>query len=130
MTDDTVMTGTLTFVAPPPGLSPLVDFDLEPLPTADGLYTLRAQAAPDVRLFVVDAPVYLPDYRPEVTQEQLESIGASATSDVRVLVVASIGQSGPSANLMAPILLNVASGEAAQVILDGDDWPLRAPLGS
>lgn len=124
------MSGTVTFIAPPPGLSPLVDFDLEPVDDADGLYTLRAHRAPDIRLFVIDAPVYLPDYNPEVSVEQLESIGAAETSDVRVLVVTTLNDGGPSANLMAPIFMHATSGEATQVILAGDDWPLRMPLGA
>lgn len=124
------MTALVSFVAPPPGLSPLVEFDLSPVDDADGLYTLRALEAPQVRLFVIDAPRYLPDYSPEVTQQQLESIGASETSEVRVLVVTTIADDGPSANLMAPILVHTVSGEATQLILDGDQWPLRMPLGA
>ncbi len=124
------MTGLVTFIAPPPGLSPLVEFDLEPVAEADGLYTLRSLDAPDIRLFVIDAPVYLPDYNPEVSLQQLESIGASETSEVRVLVVTTLNDDGPSANLMAPILMHSTSGEATQVILDGDDWPLRMQLGA
>lgn len=124
------MTGLVTFIAPPPGLSPLVDFDLEPVAEADGLYTLRSLAAPDIRLFVIDAPVYLPDYHPAMSVQQLESIGATETGDVRVLVVTTLSDDGPSANLMAPILMHATSGEATQVILDGDDWPLRMQLGA
>ena len=124
------MSGLVTFIAPPPGLSPLVEFDLEPVAEADGLYTLRSLDAPDIRLFVIDAPVYLPDYNPEVSAAQLESIGAAEPSEVRVLVVTTLNDDGPSANLMAPILMHAISGEATQVILDGDDWPLRMQLGA
>lgn len=124
------MSGLVTFIAPPPGLAPLVEFDLEAVAEADGLYTLQSVAAPDVRLFVIDAPAYLPDYAPEVTIEQLESIGATETSQVRVLVVTTIAEGGPAANLMAPILMHATSGDAIQVILDGDRWPLRMTLSS
>ena len=124
------MSGLVTFIAPPPGLSPLLEFDLEPVAEADGLYTLRSLDAPDIRLFVIDAPVYLPDYNPEVSAAQLESIGATEPSEVRVLVVTTLNDDGPSANLMAPILMHAISGEATQVILDGDDWPLRMQLGA
>lgn len=123
------MSGLVTFIVSPPGLAPLVEFDLEAVDDAEGLYTLRALESPDVRLFVIDAPIYLPDYHPEVTVQQLESIGASETSDVRVLVVTTLADDGPSANLMAPILMHATSGEATQVILEGDQWPLRSPLG-
>jgi flagellar assembly factor FliW len=124
------MSGLVTFIAPPPGLSPLVDFDLEPVAEADGLYTLRSLEAPDIRLFVIDAPVYLPDYNPGMSVQQLESIGATESSEVRVLVVTTLSDDGPSANLMAPILMHATSGEATQVILDGEDWPLRMQLGA
>ena len=124
------MSGLVTFISSPPGLSPLVDFDLAPVAEADGLYTLQSLDAPDIRLYVIDAPLYLPNYNPEVSEQQLESIGASEPSVVRVLVVTTINESGPSANLMAPILMHATSGEATQVILDGADWPLRMPLGA
>lgn len=123
------MSGAVTFITPPPGLSPLVDFELESIADAEGLYSLRSLAVPEIRLFVIDAPLYLPDYAPEVTVQQLESIGATEESQIRVLVVTTITEGGPSANLMAPIFINAASGEAAQVILDGNDYPLRALLG-
>lgn len=123
------MTGLVTFITPPPGLSPLLEFDLEPVAEADGLYSLRSLDAPDIRLFVIDAPVYLPDYHPEVSVQQLESVGASETSEVRVLVVATLNNDMPSANLMAPILMHATSGAANQLILDGE-WPLRMPLGA
>ena len=73
--------------------------------------------------------MYLPDYNPEVSAQQLESIGASDSDDVRVLVVTTISDDGPSANLMAPILMHATSGEATQLIL-GDEWHLRMPLGA
>jgi flagellar assembly factor FliW len=122
------MSGAVTFVAPPPGLAPLVDFELDAVEEADGLYTLQSLDAPDVRLFVIDANLYLPDYSPEVTAQQLESIGATEPAEVRVLVVTTLTDAGPSANLMAPILMHATSGDATQVILDGDQWPLRMPL--
>ncbi|MBX3099312.1 MAG: flagellar assembly protein FliW [Salinibacterium sp.] len=124
------MSGLVSFITSPPGLSPLRNFDLAPVAEADGLYTLQSLDAPDVRLFVIDAPVYLPHYNPEVSVQQLESIGATETSEVRVLVVTTLDEAGPSANLMAPILMHATSGEAAQVILDGDEWPLRVLLGA
>jgi len=124
------MSGAVTFVTPPPGLSPLVDFELESIADAEGLYSLRSLAAPEIRLFVIDAPLYLPDYAPRATVQQRESIGATEESQIRVLVVTTITEGGPSANLMAPIFINAESGEAAQVILDGDDYPLRALLGT
>ena len=49
-------------------------------------------------------------------------------ADAMVLVVANPGQAGTTVNLMAPIVVNTATGASAQVILEGQDWPLRAEL--
>lgn len=34
-----------------------------------------------------------------------------------------------TANLLAPMVINAKTRAAAQVILTGTDWPVRAPLG-
>ena len=48
-----------------------------------------------------------------------------------MLAVVHPGAEEPTtANLLAPILVNPVTGAAAQVVLDGDEWPLRAPLGT
>ncbi len=120
------MTTALTFVESPPGFSPLVDFTLDDVEGARGLHTLRSSDAPDIRLFVLDVPVYLPWYEPAFDDENYASLGASA-DETDVLVVARISDGSPIVNLMAPLLVNRATGAARQVIL-GDEWPLAAPL--
>lgn len=122
------MSATLTFVTPPPGLSPHVEFALDAVEGAPGLHALRAAADPDVRLFVVDAAMYVPDYSPAFTEEHLLDVGAEARADAEVLVVTTLDGDGPVVNLFAPVLVNPATGAASQVILDGSDFPLRARL--
>lgn len=122
------MTATLTFVTPPPGLAPHVEFALDEIEGAPGLHTLRAAADATVRLFVVDASKYVPDYAPTFTPEHLSDVGAASGSDASVLVVTTLDSDGPVVNLLAPVLVNAATGAASQVILDGSDFPLRARL--
>jgi flagellar assembly factor FliW len=123
------VTATLSFAAPPPGLAPLDRFDLEPIPDATGLYALRASDDPSIRLFLVDAAVYRPDYRPDVPEEELAGIGINSPEEAMTLLVANPESAGTTVNLAAPVLVNAAGGRAAQLILDGD-WPLRAPLAA
>ena len=122
------MTATLTFVTPPPGLSPHVEFDLDDIEGAPGLHTLRASSDSTVRLFVVEASMYVPDYAPSFTEEHFSDVGAASGSDASVLVVTTLDSDGPVVNLLAPVLVNSATGAASQVILDGSDFPLRARL--
>ena len=122
------MTATLTFVTPPPGLSPHVEFALDDIEGAPGLHTLRASSDANVRLFVVEAAMYVPDYAPSFTEEHFSDVGAASGSDASVLVVTTLDSDGPVVNLLAPVLVNSATGAATQVILDGSDFPLRARL--
>ena len=124
------MSAALTFVAPPPGLSPLLDFTLDEVDGVDGLFALRADDDAGIRLFVVDAGKYVGDYSPEISDEQSAALGIIAATDALVLVVANPAMEGTTVNLLAPIVVNSTTGAAAQFILEGQDWPLRAPLVS
>lgn len=111
-----------------PGLSPLTSFRLDRIDGAEGLYALRA-VADETRLFIVDVAVVAPVYDPPVTSEMRDEIGAAA-DDLRVFVVANPADEGVFLNLRAPVLINIRSGAASQVILEGTSYPLRAVLGA
>ncbi|WP_349899712.1 flagellar assembly protein FliW [Parafrigoribacterium soli] len=124
------MSAALSFISSPPGFEPMVDFTLDDIEGANGLYALRAVDDKGTRLFVLDAGIFLPDYTPEISDEQAASLELEKGDDALVLVVANPGESGTTMNLMAPIVVNSKTGRSAQVILDGDDWPLRAQLSA
>ncbi|WP_314647716.1 flagellar assembly protein FliW [uncultured Microbacterium sp.] len=119
---------SVTFVTPMPGLHPYTAFSLHAVDGAAGLFALRSVEA-DVRLFLLDASDGPSEYEPRVPAVALEEIGAAATEDVRVLVVANPADDGIHLNLRAPLLVHRETGRALQVILDDQDYPLRARLG-
>lgn len=122
------MTASLTFVTPPPGLAPMTNFTLTTIDGADGLYSLQAVPNPSTRLYVLDAAVYLPEYSPYISTEQSGSLSLTEPTDALVLVVVNPGEGNTTVNLMAPIIVNALTGACAQLILEGQDWPLRAEL--
>jgi flagellar assembly factor FliW len=124
----TTRAARLTFVTPPPGLDPLVEFDLTEVEGAVGLYTLRDTADADVRLFLLDPAHFVPEYRPTLSAEQFAAIDAGSDAELDVYVVATIADGAPVVNLLAPIVVQPLTARAAQVILEGDEWPLRAEL--
>lgn len=117
----------LTFTVPPPGLAPYVDFRLEAVDGAEGLYSLRSTEEATLRLFLLDPVLYAPGYRPDLSPAQLEPLAPGDTG-VRVLLVANPAADGTMVNLMAPIVVNPDSGMCAQVVLEGSNWPVRAQL--
>ena len=121
------MIGELTFISPPPGLEPATRFSLQTLDGAVGVFALRSVDDPGLRLFVLDAPSYVSDYRPALGAEHRDALHLDDLEPV-ILVVSSLTDSGPTVNLAAPIVVNPQTGDALQVILDGQDWPLRHAL--
>ena len=123
-------TGRVVFTAPPPGLSPVVDFELDAVEGADGLYAMRDTVGADLRLFLLDPAFFVPEYQPQLTDEHLAPLGAEHPQQVDVYVVATLSDGAPVVNLLAPILVHPGTHAAIQVILDGADWPLQAELVS
>lgn len=123
------MTAALTFLAPPPGLAPHVDFALTPVDGADGLFSLRAVDDTELRLYLVDPRTVLSAYAPTLTDEQADGLAFESPDDALILVVAHPSAEGVSVNLLAPVIVNQTTGAASQVILEDQDYPLRAPLG-
>ena len=122
------MTAALTFTTPPHGLAPHVDFLLSEIDGADGLYALQSRTDAAIRLFVLDVSVHLPDYAPIISDDDCVKLDVHTPDDALVLVVANPSGDGTTMNLLAPIVVNAATGLSAQIILDGQDFPLRAEL--
>jgi flagellar assembly factor FliW len=116
---------------PMPGLAGYEEFTLTALDDTGVLFALRSEpeGARPVRLFVVDPAAFFPDYAPTVEPTVLAGIGANRET-VRRLVVVRPAADGepPTANLLAPLLVEPGTGAAVQAVLT-EDWPLRAPLG-
>ncbi|SDH36975.1 flagellar assembly protein FliW [Microbacterium sp. 77mftsu3.1] len=120
------MTARLTFLAPISGLGAHTAFDLTPVDGSESLFTLRAVADPDLRLFVVDPSVLFPDYAPVLPDETIDALNAQ--DGVTLLSVARSTPEGVCLNLLAPIVVSATTGVAVQVILEGQDLPLDATL--
>jgi flagellar assembly factor FliW len=120
----------LHFVTPPPGMMALRAFSLDALDETGALFAMRSTEIDGVRLFVVPPRVYVPDYAPSIDAATREALELGDELPV-LLVVVHPGKNGapPTANLLAPVAVNPRTGAAIQVVLEGDDWPLRAPLG-
>jgi flagellar assembly factor FliW len=118
----------LTFVEPPLGLAPLTDFTLEQLEGPDGLFALQAVDDPDRRMFLLDPAVYVPGYHPELSDSQVAALDLTTPDEAVLFVIANHREGTTTVNLLAPIVLNTTTNMCAQFILEGQDWPIQAPL--
>ncbi|GAA1442147.1 flagellar assembly protein FliW [Leifsonia poae] len=120
----------LTFLTPPPGLEPLSEFELTPVAGAAGLYTLQAVERPEIRIFAIDAGTHLPGYSPELPDDRAAELGVTSADEVLALVVVNPSHEGSTVNLLAPVLVNRATGASLQLVLEDDSFPVRAELAS
>lgn len=83
-----------------------------------------------LEFLVVPPHTFFPDYAPEVDDDTAERLGLETAEDAILMVIVTVGDDPGSAtaNLLAPIVVNQHSRQAAQIVLAEGDLPLRAPL--
>jgi flagellar assembly factor FliW len=123
----------IRFVRPLPGFPGLSRFALVDL--GDGaeepvLFELRSVEQPEIRFMVAVPGAFFPDYEVELDAASCEELGLDDAADALVLVVLTVGPdlTSSTANLLAPVVVNARTRVAAQVILSGSDWPVRAAV--
>jgi flagellar assembly factor FliW len=124
-----VVSDTMEIVEPMPGFPDRNRFALVRLDESGVLSSLRSIEDPDLRFLVAPPQVFFPDYAPEIDDGTVAALGIERAEDVLLLVVVNPGDSAgtATANLLAPVLVNVATLKGGQVVLD-EDLPIRAPL--
>jgi flagellar assembly factor FliW len=95
------------------------------------LYELRSVEQPDTRFLVGMPGAFFPDYQVELDDETCADLGLVDQGDALVLVIMSAPPEiePVTANLLAPIVINKSTRTAAQVILNGSAYPVRANVG-
>lgn len=91
---------------------------------------LQSLDCPDLALLVTDPFQFFPDYELEVSDEDQRELGLSVPEDLMVLVTVTVRKdpSEVTANLLGPLVVNVANHRARQIILPGDRYKTRHPL--
>jgi flagellar assembly factor FliW len=130
MTDAPVSAPTIEFVSPIMGFADHTCFHLVPLDEEGTLYSLRAADGTGVRLVVVVPGKFFPGYAPEIDDDTVAKLDLRDATEAAVLNVVNVGDDPANAtvNLLAPIVINHRTMQAAQAVLVGTDLPLRAPL--
>ena len=79
---------------------------------------------------VMDPLLVCPEYNPEVDDELLKNIGELQPDDTLILVTVTVPKdlTKMSVNLRGPIVINAAEKKATQVIVDGDEYPVKYPI--
>lgn len=82
----------------------------------------------DLALPVTSPDAIRPDYNARIPEDELKLVGSVNPADLALLIVVSIPKSAPwnmTANLRAPILINLKTRKAVQVIALNEEYPIR-----
>lgn len=89
---------------------------------------LHAVDDPDIAFIVTDPFSIFPDYSVAAGDEVEELLEIKDAADVVVLVILSVADNRPYANLKAPIIFNSAKLKATQIVLEDERYAFRVPL--
>jgi flagellar assembly factor FliW len=128
LTDDTLP--SLELVGPVAGFPQHRHFVLVELDPSSLLRALRSIDEPGLRFLVVPPEPFFPGYAPEISDDWAALLELTSADDALVLLIVTPGASAAdtTVNLLAPVVVNVRTRRAAQVLLDDASLPLRAPL--
>ena len=82
----------------------------------------------DLALPVTSPDAIQSDYNARIPEDDLTLVGSVDPADLALLIVVSIPEAAPwnmTANLRAPILINLKSHKAVQVIALNEEYPVR-----
>lgn len=85
---------------------------------------------PEVCLPVLDTFSAVPDYAFNISDEEATELDLSGPEALHVMSVAVIPENveGMTINLAAPIIVNMETGQAKQIILGGGEYNVRYPI--
>ncbi len=120
----------IDMVRPMPGFPAHGRFALVELDDEGLLCSLTSLDEPGLRFLVVAPSAFFDDYTPLVDDTVVAELGLEDDADLAVLVVLTAAQSlaDTTANLRAPVLINVANRRGCQVVLDDESLPLAGSL--
>lgn len=121
----------ITFAGGLPGFPTARRFALVPVGGEPDSGLFRLVCLDEELEFVAAAPpVFFPDYQPEIDDEVVERLALTDAADAVTLVLVTLADplEHSTANLRAPVVVNIRTREAAQVVLRSAEQPMRRPL--
>lgn len=122
--------GIIRFVSPIFGFEDFTDFVLlSDTNISESFLWLQSVQEPDLCFILVDSRLTYPEYAPRLPEEAKHELSRKGLINPAYWAIAVISQefSKSTINLKSPVLIDLDSKKAAQVILD-EDYPIRAPL--
>ncbi|HVC71226.1 MAG TPA: flagellar assembly protein FliW [Acidimicrobiales bacterium] len=114
--DDSLDGAVVDFAGGLPGFPALRKFRLEVLaPDLQPFCQMRSVEESGICFTLVAPGALFPDYKIEIDEQHVASLGLESADDALVLAIVTLGEP-PTANLLGPLVVNRHSRAAAQVV--------------
>ncbi|QWC22393.1 flagellar assembly protein FliW [Bacillus haikouensis] len=120
----------LNFEQGVPGFSEEKKFVILPLQDNELFHILQSVTTPQLGFVVTDPFLFTKEYEFELDQGTVELLGFSNEKDIKVLTILTMRETlnESTANLQAPIIINLATNKAKQVILNDTSYQTKHPI--
>ncbi|MCA1061378.1 flagellar assembly protein FliW [Rossellomorea aquimaris] len=117
----------LTFEHGIPGFGEEKQFVLLQLPENEWFYILQSVKTSQLGFVVTDPFMFFKEYDFELDQSSVEFLGNPSEKEVQVLSILTVREAlhESTANLQAPIIVNLANRKGKQVILTSSDYQTK-----
>ncbi len=108
--------------------------DYLPIPFQEGddaLISLQCLDDEDLSFILMNPFGIIPDYSPELSDQDLKELGADSIDDISFYVISVIRETVAEStiNLKAPLVVNAMNRQAKQIILEHPEYTFRHALG-
>lgn len=88
---------------------------------------LQSVEEPQLAFVLVNPFIVYPDYNPSLPEGEIEQLGEAGPEDYSILSIVKVPEEVEkmTANLMAPIVINLKTKKAKQIITNGDNALVR-----
>jgi flagellar assembly factor FliW len=113
-----------------PGFSKEKKFVVLPLQNNEWFHILQSVTTPQLGFVVTNPFLFTKEYDFELDQGTVELLGFTTEKDVKVLTILTMRETlnESTANLQAPIIINLANNKAKQVILNDTNYQTKHPI--
>ena len=95
-----------------------------------GIRCFQSIEEPAFAMPVMNPLMVCEDYNPQVSEEFLSSLGNISDENIVVLVTVTVPTdlTKMTVNLQGPIIINSDEKKGAQIIVEGNDYPVKFPI--
>jgi flagellar assembly factor FliW len=97
-------------------------------PGTPTFWWLQSVQVPDLAFVVTDPLLFVPTYRVPVHPQQLAELGVSSLDEAQVLVIVNKQRDTLTGNLQGPLMINLQTRQAQQMVLSDRRYTTRVPL--